>query len=78
MTLDALRRLCAQLDAHDVGARLRLYDWLVIDRTLREACQPFIDALTLGGIGWPVIYAEALDVKLHFDIDRALPLVRLR
>jgi hypothetical protein len=74
---EALRWHVARLDAHESGCRLRLYDWLVSEREVREAAQPFIDAMAVGCIGWPTIYCEALHVALHFRIDQALPLVRL-
>jgi hypothetical protein len=78
MTSDDLRRAFGQLCAHDAGARLRLYDWLTAESAVRLAAEPFSDAMSLGMIGWPTIYCEALDVALHHHIDHALPMVTLR
>lgn len=72
-----LRRYHGQLEAHEAGARLRIYDWLIAESTVREACEPFAAAMALGCISWPTVYAEALDVAVHTRIDHALPMVRL-
>lgn len=74
---DALRRAWGQLEAHELGARLRLYDWLTAESTVREAADPFRDAMSLGMIAWPTIYCEALHVTLHHHIDLALPMITL-
>ena len=78
MTPDDLRRAFGQLEAHELGARLRLYDWLTAEAAVRGACEPFAHAMGLGCIGWPTVYCEALDVALHHRIDHALPMVTLR
>jgi hypothetical protein len=77
MTPDDLKRAYGQLEAHELGARLRLYDWLLAEAAVRAACEPFADAMALGCISWPTVYAEALDVALHHHIDHALPMVTL-
>jgi hypothetical protein len=77
MTTDEVAWHHARLVAHDHGARLRLYDWILSNAAVCEAAERFQVAMSFGCICWPTLYAEALDVGVHHRIDTALPMVRL-
>ena len=66
-----LARAFGQLEAHDLGCRLRIMEWLDAGHKIVLAAEHFSMVLALGSIAWPVDEEDRRWFTLHTNIDDA-------
>jgi hypothetical protein len=60
-----------KLQAHELGCRLRVMEWLDAGHLIVLTAEHFTEVLTLGVIAWPADEETRRWITLHLNIDHA-------